>query len=67
MKRPSDHGDADLLYGPRTLSAVDTYILCEINISSVFVIPDEAPAAIRASCIEKGYRAHEECKLAKAC
>jgi len=38
--------DADFLYGPRTASGDDTYVLCEINVSSVFAIPDEAPAAI---------------------
>jgi hypothetical protein len=38
--------DADFLYGPRTLSGEDTYVLCEINVSSVFAIPDQAPAAI---------------------
>jgi len=38
--------DADFLYGPRTASGEDTYVLCEINASSVFRIPDQAPAAI---------------------
>jgi hypothetical protein len=38
--------DADFLYGPRSASAEDTYVLCEINVSSCFAIPDEAPAAI---------------------
>jgi hypothetical protein len=38
--------DADFLYGPRTTSGEDTYVLCEINVSAVFPIPDEAPAAI---------------------
>ncbi|MFM0418194.1 Cj0069 family protein [Paraburkholderia aromaticivorans] len=38
--------DADFLYGPRTESGEDTYVLCEINISSVFAIPEQAPAAI---------------------
>jgi hypothetical protein len=38
--------DADFLYGPRTSSGEDTYVLCEINVSSVFAIPDQAPAAI---------------------
>jgi hypothetical protein len=38
--------DADFLYGPRTASGEDTYVLCEINVSSVFAIPDQAPAAI---------------------
>lgn len=38
--------DADFLYGPRTNSGTDSYVLCEINVSSVFAIPDQAPAAI---------------------
>jgi glycerol kinase len=38
--------DADFLYGPRTESGGDTYVLCEINVSSVFAIPDQAPSAI---------------------
>ena len=38
--------DADFLYGPKTASGEDTYVLCEINVSAVFPIPDEAPAAI---------------------
>jgi hypothetical protein len=38
--------DADFLYGPRTASGEDTHVLCEINVSSVFAIPDQAPAAI---------------------
>jgi hypothetical protein len=38
--------DADFLYGPRTPWGEDTYVLCEINVSSVFAIPDQAPAAI---------------------
>jgi hypothetical protein len=38
--------DADFLYGPRDVDGADTYVLCEINASSCFAIPDEAPAAI---------------------
>jgi hypothetical protein len=38
--------DADFLYGPKTSSGEDSYVLCEINVSSVFPIPDEAPARI---------------------
>ena len=38
--------DADFLYGARTASGEDTYVLCEINVSSVFAIPEQAPAAI---------------------
>ena len=38
--------DADFLYGPRTGSGEDSYVLCEINVSSCFAIPEQAPAAI---------------------
>jgi hypothetical protein len=38
--------DADFLYGPRDASGRDTYVLCEINVSSVFPFPEQAPAEI---------------------
>jgi hypothetical protein len=38
--------DADFLYGPRSAPGEDSYVLCEINVSSVFAIPEQAPAAI---------------------
>jgi hypothetical protein len=38
--------DADFLYGPRTASGEDTYVLCEINVSCVFPIPDHASGEI---------------------
>jgi hypothetical protein len=38
--------DADFLYGPRTAAGQDSYVLCEINVSSVFPIPDQAPDEI---------------------
>jgi hypothetical protein len=38
--------DADFLYGPRTASGEDSYVLCEINVSSVMPIPEQAPAEI---------------------
>jgi hypothetical protein len=38
--------DADFLYGPKNAAGEDSYVLCEINVSSVFAIPDEAPGAI---------------------
>ena len=44
--------DADFLYGPRTASGEDSYVLCEINVSSCFAIPDQAPAAIARSVVE---------------
>jgi hypothetical protein len=45
--------DADFLYGPRTGTGEDTYVLCEINVSCVFAIPDEAPAAIARRALER--------------
>jgi hypothetical protein len=45
--------DADFLYGPRTASGEDSYVLCEINVSSVFRFPDQAPAAIAQLTLER--------------
>jgi hypothetical protein len=38
--------DADFLFGPPTAAGEDSYVLCEINVSSVMPIPDHAPAEI---------------------
>jgi hypothetical protein len=38
--------DADFLYGPKTADGDDTYVLCEINVSSVYPFPDEALAPL---------------------
>jgi hypothetical protein len=38
--------DADFLYGLRDGSGKDTYVLCEINVSSVFPFPEQAPSEI---------------------
>jgi hypothetical protein len=45
--------DADFLYGPRTGSGEDSYVLCEINVSSCFAIPDEAPTAIARLALDR--------------
>lgn len=45
--------DADFLYGPRTASGEDSYVLCEINVSSVFAIPEQAPAAIARLVLQR--------------
>lgn len=50
--------DADFLYGSRTAAGKDTYVLCEINVSSVFAVPDEAPAAIARLALERCSRAN---------
>lgn len=38
--------DADFLYGPKTASGEDTYVLCEINVSAVYPFPEEALAPL---------------------
>jgi hypothetical protein len=38
--------DADFMLGPSAADGTDSYVLGEINVSSVFPIPDEAPAEI---------------------
>jgi len=38
--------DADFMLGPPGSNGTDSYVLGEINVSSVFPIPDEAPAEI---------------------
>jgi hypothetical protein len=38
--------DADFMRGPPGPDGTDSYVLGEINVSSVFPIPDEAPAEI---------------------
>ncbi len=34
--------DADFLFGPKDAAGEDTYVLCEINVSSVYPFPDDA-------------------------
>ena len=34
--------DADFLYGEKDADGADTYVLCEINVSSVYPFPDDA-------------------------
>src|SRR5260370_20487998 len=59
--------DADFLYGPRTASGEDTCVLCEINVSSVFAIPDQAPAAIARLALSRLRSAREnECSFGGA-
>lgn len=45
--------DADFLFGPPDAEGRDTFVLCEINASSVFPMPDEAPGAIAATLAER--------------
>ena len=47
--------DADFLYGPKTLTGEDTYVLCEINVSCVSPFPERVPSqlaqAVRARLV----------------
>jgi hypothetical protein len=43
--------DADFLYGPKDAGGADTYVLCEINVSSVYPFPDEALAPLAAETL----------------
>ena len=45
--------DADFLFGPRTAEGEDSFVLCEINASSVFPIPDEAPPALADTLLDR--------------
>jgi hypothetical protein len=45
--------DADFLYGPKTASGEDTYVLCEINASSTFAFPEHAMPVVARAAIER--------------
>ena len=41
--------DADFLYGPKAQGGADTYVLCEINVSSVSPFPEQAVGKLAQS------------------
>jgi hypothetical protein len=43
--------DADFLYGPKAADGCDTYVLCEINVSSVSPYPDSAAPKLAAAAL----------------
>ncbi|MCR5881298.1 Cj0069 family protein [Phenylobacterium sp. J367] len=45
--------DADFLLGPKNSAGEDSFVLCEINVSSVSPMPQEAPAAIAATVVRR--------------
>ena len=45
--------DADFLYGPKTSSGDDTYVLCEINASSTFAFPEHAMPTVARAAIKR--------------
>lgn len=45
--------DCDFLLGPKKPSGEDTYVLCEINVSSVAPFPDSAPPYVAQATLAK--------------
>jgi uncharacterized protein DUF6815 len=45
--------DADFLYGPKTTSGDDTYVLCEINASSTFAFPEHAMRTVAKAAVSR--------------
>jgi hypothetical protein len=43
--------DADFLYGPKTASREDTYVLCEINVSAVWPFPPMAADQVGSAAL----------------
>jgi hypothetical protein len=49
--------DADFLYGAKTAAGEDSYVLCEINVSCVFPVPDPAIPALAEAALARVQRA----------
>lgn len=45
--------DADFLFGPKTASGNDTYVLCEINVSSTFTFPEFAMPTVAQAAVNR--------------
>jgi hypothetical protein len=45
--------DADFLYGPKTEAGEDTYVLCEINVSSVYPFPEPAVGKLAQAVVAR--------------
>jgi hypothetical protein len=43
--------DADFMYGEKDANGADTYVLCEINVSSVYPFPDDALGPLAAATL----------------
>ena len=50
--------DADFLYGEKDADGADTYVLCEINVSSVYPFPDDALGPLAAETLAQLERRH---------
>jgi len=45
--------DADFLYGPKDADGADTFVLCEINVSSVYPFPQDALVPLAAETLAR--------------
>ena len=45
--------DLDFLYGPKDADGADTYVLCEINVSSTFAFPEVAMPGVARATLER--------------
>jgi hypothetical protein len=45
--------DCDFLLGPKTASGADTYVLCEINASSVSPFPESAVIPVARAALQR--------------
>jgi uncharacterized protein DUF6815 len=45
--------DLDFLYGPKTQDGDDTYVLCEINVSSTFAFPEFAMPGVARAALDR--------------
>jgi hypothetical protein len=45
--------DADFLYGPKDADGADTFVLCEINVSSVYPFPPDALEPLAAETLRR--------------
>ena len=45
--------DCDFMFGPKNAAGEDTYVLCEINVSSVSPFPDSAVAPLAAATLAR--------------
>jgi hypothetical protein len=58
--------DCDFLLGPKSESREDTYVLCEINVSSVSPFPDSAVTLIAQATLARTQAARRESRAARA-
>ena len=45
--------DADFLYGPKDATGADTFVLCEINVSSTFAFPEFAMPLVAQAALDR--------------